>query len=122
MAIAADRVQAAGARVVGDRIECCLRHSTDDVDRIERGMQWLGRHYSVTRNPGMMGGGWVLYYLYGLERAGRLTATAVHHVAFAGRSAQNGRLVSGRHRISGSQSRPAVRLLGQSGLWASTTQ
>jgi len=73
LAIAADRVQATDARVVGDRIECCKGRDDKDADRIERGMQWLGRNYSVTQNPGR-GRFWTLYYLYGLERAGRLTA------------------------------------------------
>ena len=36
-------------------------------------MLWLGKNYSVTHNPGV-GGMNVLYYLYGLERVGRLTA------------------------------------------------
>jgi hypothetical protein len=72
LVIAADRVQLADARVNGDHIECCLPRSGGDSDRIERGLQWLGRHYSVTHNPGE--NRWTLYYLYGLERAGRLTA------------------------------------------------
>ena len=34
------------------------------------GIAWLGRSFSVTRNPNM--GGWHFYYLYALERAGVL--------------------------------------------------
>ncbi len=41
---------------------------------IENGMNWLGANFSVRRNPGQSGGLWLLYYLYGMERAGRLTA------------------------------------------------
>ena len=55
LVIAMDRVQPPDARVVGDRIECCVPRKTggaDDVDRIERGIQWLGQHYSVSTNPG----------------------------------------------------------------------
>jgi hypothetical protein len=39
-------------------------------------MQWLGKHFSVTRNPGVfeLGNIWHYYYLYGLERVGRLSA------------------------------------------------
>lgn len=73
LVIALDRVQGRDARVVGDRIECCLANDTKDTDRIERGLRWLGQHYSVTHNPNT-GGANLLYYLYGLERAGRLSA------------------------------------------------
>ena len=73
LVIATDRVQASDARVVGNHIECCLPRDTKDADNIERGLQWLGQHYSVTHNPGS-GGANLLYYLYGLERTGRLTA------------------------------------------------
>jgi hypothetical protein len=72
LVIAADRVQAADARAAGDRIECCLDRPAGKTDRIEQAIQWLGNHYSVTSNPGAKN--WTLYYLYGLERAGRLTA------------------------------------------------
>lgn len=74
LVIAMDRVQLSDARVAGDRINCCAGRAGGDEDRIERGLQWLGRHYSVARNPGVGGDIWLLYYLYGLERAGRLTA------------------------------------------------
>jgi hypothetical protein len=75
LVIAMDRVQAAGARVHGDRIECCVPRrasDADDADRIENGIRWLGQRYSVSHNPG--NNAWLLYYLYGLERTGRLTA------------------------------------------------
>ena len=73
LVIAADKVLQSDARVSGNHIECCVAHEPGDTDRIERAIQWLGHHYSVTSNPGA-GGTWALYYLYGLERAGRLTA------------------------------------------------
>lgn len=38
---------------------------------IVRGIQWLGTHFSVDRNPGS--GAWFYYYLYGLERVGILS-------------------------------------------------
>lgn len=60
LVIAADKVQQSDAREPGE------------TDRVERAIRWLGRHYSVTSNPPF--GSWNLYYLYGLERAGRLTA------------------------------------------------
>ena len=42
------------------------------VDRaIDAGLNWLGHHFAVDKNPGK--GGWAYYYLYGLERVGSLT-------------------------------------------------
>ena len=74
LVIAADRAQSSDARVAGDRIDCCMAGEAKDVDRIDRAIQWLGRNYSVVRNPGTGGESWLYYYLYGMERAGRLTA------------------------------------------------
>ena len=37
---------------------------------IQKGLGWLGANWSVERNPGH--GGWLHYYLYGLERVGSL--------------------------------------------------
>ena len=43
------------------------------VDReIELAINWLGENFSVSRNPGG-DGTYLFYYLYGIERAGRLT-------------------------------------------------
>ena len=39
--------------------------------RVERGLTWLGKNFSVRVNPG--DDNWLLYYLYGLERVGRMT-------------------------------------------------
>jgi len=72
LVFAADQVQQSDARVSGDRIECCVAREPDDANRIERAIRWLGQHYSVAHNPNDPT--WSLYYLYGLERAGRLTA------------------------------------------------
>lgn len=74
LVIAADRIQSPDARVSGDHIECCMTPEAGDASRIENGLQWLGRNYSVALNPGTNSSTWHLYYLYGLERAGRLTA------------------------------------------------
>jgi Domain of unknown function (DUF4159) len=73
LVIAADRVQSSDARVAGNRIECCVPHNARAVELIDRGMQWLGKYYSVAHNPGPSDIN-TLYYLYGLERVGRLTA------------------------------------------------
>lgn len=48
---------------------CCDAEPLDDS--IDRGVRWLGSHFSVRSNPGM--GNWLLYYIYGMERAGRLS-------------------------------------------------
>ncbi len=71
--ITADKVRESDAETVGNRIQCCRRGAVKD-DRLDRALQWLGRNFSVTRNPGGPGQGWLLYYLYGVERVGRLTA------------------------------------------------
>lgn len=55
----------------GGRISCCgFEHSSQD--RIRRGMEWMGKHFTVEGNPGM-GASYHLYYIYALERAGRMT-------------------------------------------------
>lgn len=59
----------------GDRLDadgnplCCEAPETDES--LERGLRWMANHFSVARNPGS--GAWKFYYLYGLERAGRLS-------------------------------------------------
>jgi hypothetical protein len=72
--IAGDMVHQADAKADGDHIQCCGQGDVEN-DRIEQGVNWLGRHFTVTGNPGAVGRGfWWLYYLYGVERVGRLTA------------------------------------------------
>lgn len=68
------RVADPTARVANGAAQCCLPPTEDDV--LERAVVWMGRNFSVRRNPGAgsSGGLWHLYYLYGLERVGRLTA------------------------------------------------
>jgi len=65
--------------MLGDELEinpdgtpvCCEKNEADES--IERAVRWMTSHFSVGSNPG--GGTWLLYYLYGLERAGRLSGT-----------------------------------------------
>jgi len=55
------------ANVQNDRIQCCgTQQQSEDVS-----IDWLARNFSVTHNVG--GPGFTLYYLYALERVGRLT-------------------------------------------------
>ncbi|MFK7778897.1 MAG: DUF4159 domain-containing protein, partial [Gimesia sp.] len=65
--------------MLGDELEinpdgtpnCCVKKETDES--IERAVRWMTSHFSVGSNPGV--NTWLLYYLYGLERAGRLSGT-----------------------------------------------
>lgn len=50
---------------------CCDQKEEDKS--IERAIHWMTTHFSVGTNPGV--NSWLLYYLYGLERAGRLSGT-----------------------------------------------
>ena len=51
--------------------KCCNRAARTSL-ALRRGVQWLERHFAVGVNPGRRTT-WVLYYLYGVERAGRLS-------------------------------------------------
>jgi len=63
----------------GGRVLCCGRvDDTESEQRIRRGLQWLGKNFSIHRNPVSVdranaGRAWVFYYLYGVERVGRLS-------------------------------------------------
>jgi len=48
---------------------CCGEPRSDKP--LEDAYRWLGNNFAVTNNPG--DGRWMLYYLYGLERAGRFS-------------------------------------------------
>ena len=81
-----------------------------DADRIERAINWLGQNYSVAHNPGSHVN--LLYYLYGLDRVGRLTARRFIPLPRA-RTARAGRLVPRSGRAAGPRSRQPVRVLGR---------
>jgi hypothetical protein len=51
---------------------CCGGGATPR--NLEKGLEWLGRRFTVRQNPGTGGDTWLYYYLYGLERVGRFTA------------------------------------------------
>lgn len=69
-----ERVRSADAGVKNGLVQCCRPHVEDDS--LERALKWLGRNFSVRRNPGRrnMRQVWHYYFLYGLERVGRFTA------------------------------------------------
>ena len=71
MIIALAEVNAGDARAQGDQLLCCGQQQSNQP--IEDGLAWLSRNFSVYRNPGP-GNVWLFYYLYGLERTGRMTA------------------------------------------------
>ena len=56
----------------GGDIDCCAPVEDDVHLTIEAACRWLGKNFSVRENPGATSQ-WHLYYLYGLERAGRFT-------------------------------------------------
>jgi hypothetical protein len=73
LVIASGRVGQSDAEVNGDRIECCGVQKSNE--RTDKALAWLGSTFTVHNNPatGDVGGGWLFYYLYGIERVGRLT-------------------------------------------------
>ena len=64
-------VNTGDARAQGDEPLCCGTQQSNDA--VENGLNWLERNFSVYRNPGPSNN-WLYYYLYGLERTGRMTA------------------------------------------------
>jgi Domain of unknown function (DUF4159)/Prenyltransferase and squalene oxidase repeat len=53
----------------GDRIHRCGEEAVSPS--LQRAIDWMSLHFDVTQN--INGGNWHLYYLYGLERVGRLS-------------------------------------------------
>lgn len=66
----------AGLAICQDELWASRRFTAEQRNRTRKGvrdaMAWLQENFDVTRNPGQTGGGWLYYYLYGLERAGIL--------------------------------------------------
>lgn len=56
----------------GNPICCGVPEENEYLKSLERGTRWLAKNFAVGTNP--RDGNWLLYYLYGLERAGRLSA------------------------------------------------
>ena len=68
-----DALRISGVSLDGETVNCCDDGALpNNRDRIEKGFDWLTEHFSVRSNPGS--GTYLYYYLYGLERTGRLTA------------------------------------------------
>ncbi len=64
-----DALRSSDARVRGDKIDCCGMDG--GLNRIDMGVEWLSRNFSVKVNPPQKS--YWLYYMYALERVGRLT-------------------------------------------------
>lgn len=69
---------AGDAQVVGDTVNCCGNQANDE--KLRRAIQWLGEKFAIHYNPsaaaargGAVGRANLLYYLYAVERAGRLS-------------------------------------------------
>lgn len=69
--IAAEKSQLADARIEGEEFIPCQRQENRLTKRLSHARSWMEKHFSVARNPGNKD--WLLYYLYGLERMGRMT-------------------------------------------------
>ena len=67
--VMADSVLTDDSDVGPDGLPNCCRDEPRN-EPLERGLNWLRTHFAVGHNPS---GNGVLYYLYGLERAGRLS-------------------------------------------------
>src|SRR5690606_39113528 len=53
--------------------DCCNDRRDTEIQRaLERADRWMASHFAVNHHPGYERSG-LLYYLYGLERAGRLS-------------------------------------------------
>jgi hypothetical protein len=72
LVITGEEVEEGNAEVAGEQVRCCLQNESDD-NAIQRGLDWLGSHFAVSTHPGR-GKMHLFYYLYAVERVGRLTA------------------------------------------------
>lgn len=69
--ITGGRLSGGSSEMDGDRIRCCGGDDTEK-DPVEEGLAWLGRNFTLQVNPG--GDSMTFfYYLYALERVGRLS-------------------------------------------------
>lgn len=73
MIITTKRLESGDAQINGDNVNCCIPVKQDSS--VDRGFDWLARNMTLRTNPSEGGGGGnsLLYYLYGIERVGRLS-------------------------------------------------
>ena len=67
---ASQRLEPADARIAGEAIACCQPQAPNK--HVDLANSWLQRNFSVNRNPGV--DYWHSYFLFALERVGRITA------------------------------------------------
>ncbi len=60
-----------GATVRGDNVICFQKTDDETARKIEKGIEWMAKNFSVSQNPRV--GHYLYYYLYALERVGRMT-------------------------------------------------
>lgn len=61
------------SRIENGQVVCCGGDDPPEDDPIERGMNWLAQRFSTRTHPGARGSSSQFYYLYALERVGRMT-------------------------------------------------
>ncbi|KAA5539602.1 DUF4159 domain-containing protein [Roseiconus nitratireducens] len=69
--IANGRLGNSSSSIENGQIQCCGSDDTAE-DPIQKGLEWLGDRFSVDANPGGHSGTY-FYYLYAIERTGRLS-------------------------------------------------
>ena len=72
--IASGQIGESDAQVVDGEVQCCGKQT--NIDAVERGLSWLAKNFTVQRNPvpkDMPSSPWWLYYMYAMERVGRLS-------------------------------------------------
>lgn len=70
--IARGRLSSGSSQIVGEGIQCCGGQQTDK-DPVAEGLKWLAANFTVQGNPSTENKMTYFYYLYALERVGRLT-------------------------------------------------
>lgn len=66
------RLGDSSSKIQNGVITCC-GGVREEKDAVEEGLKWLGDRFSVQINPGNSGSSTLFYYLYALERVGRMT-------------------------------------------------
>ena len=89
-----------GDDVNADGTPKCCNKSPRTTTALRRAVEWFERYFAVGVNPGH-GASWVLYYLYGVERAGRLSGQRFfgNHDWYREGAAY---LIDGQSRVKGS--------------------
>ena len=72
MIIARGRLNDSSSQIVGDNIQCCGGQKAEK-DPVEEGLKWLANHFTIQGNPSSDNKMTYFYYLYALERVGRLS-------------------------------------------------